>query len=82
MYTSGQKSGIIHVFNEVCIYLLKSEWKWNVAFIGYVVSMGFYLVVGHSVVPVEEAWGDEIRHHYIHAVMLMRYQDTDHAHCT
>lgn len=42
--------------------------------------IGFYLVVGHGVVPVEEAWGDEIRHHYVYAVMLMCYQDADHAH--
>ncbi len=42
----------------------------------------FYLVVGHGVVPVEEARRDEIRHHDVYAVMLMRYQDADHTHCT
>lgn len=44
--------------------------------------MGSDLQVGHGVVPPEESGGDEVGHDHVHAVVLVRHQDADHAHGT
>lgn len=33
-------------------------------------------------VPIEQAGSDEVGHHHIHSVVLMRHQDAHHAHGT
>ncbi len=39
-----------------------------------------YLQISHSVIPVEQSGGDEIRHHHVHTVVLMGHQDTHDTH--
>lgn len=43
---------------------------------------GVYLIVSHGVVPVEKAWCNIIRHHHVHAVVLMSCKDEEHAYYT
>lgn len=40
------------------------------------------MLVGHGVVPPEEACSDKVCHHHIYSVVVMGQEDTEYSHST